>query len=110
MNTTTKKLTFKQVKTIDVTVKEWFDKSAGNSYFSARIIFNYGISNEYSISLPFQYGYGDLYEDMAMKEIIKLFPRVKLAGCRLWQLREKGVILHSEKIRNCTKKEAVNFA
>lgn len=26
------------IKTIDVSAKEWFDKSAGNSYFSGQVI------------------------------------------------------------------------
>lgn len=47
---------------IDVEYTEWFDKTNGNSYFSAWVLFK-GERN----FLPFQYGYGSHVEDMALK-------------------------------------------
>jgi hypothetical protein len=43
-----------KVKTIDITAKEWFDKTFGNSYFSAQIILNYGLKDQEKYCLPFQ--------------------------------------------------------
>lgn len=37
--------------------REWFDKTGGNSYFSARI----QVDGKWVATLPFQYGYGDSY-------------------------------------------------
>lgn len=56
------------MKHIEIRAKEWFDKANGNSYFSARIY----IDNEQVAILPFQYGYGDHYIDMANAELDKL--------------------------------------
>lgn len=43
--------------------REWFDKTYGNSYFSARI----WVDGEIVGVLPFQYGYGHQYEYEAQK-------------------------------------------
>ncbi len=55
--------TVNKIKSIEIRAKEWFDKVNGNSYFSARIYIN----DEQITILPFQYGYGDHYLDMAME-------------------------------------------
>ena len=44
-------------KSLLVEGREWFDRSGGNSYFSARI----WVDGEIVGVLPFQYGYGDQY-------------------------------------------------
>lgn len=62
-----------ELKTIDLTAKEWFDKVNGNSYFSARLVLNYGLENQESFTLPFQYGYGSAYEQEASKILHNLF-------------------------------------
>jgi len=59
------------IKTIDVNCKEWFDKVNGNSYFAGTIVINYGRKDEKEIKIPFQYGYGDHYRDIAYKIIKK---------------------------------------
>ena len=46
---------------ISISAKEWFDKANGNSYFAARIM----VDDKHIGTLPFQYGYGDHYIDMA---------------------------------------------
>jgi len=50
-----------KIKTIDVTAKEWFDKINGNSYFSARVVTDFGTRAEKTYYIPFEYGYGDYY-------------------------------------------------
>lgn len=47
---------------IDIDCTEWFDKTNGNTYFSAWVLFK---GENYF--LPFQYGYGSHVEDMALK-------------------------------------------
>jgi hypothetical protein len=59
----------KEIKTIDVQAKEWFDKINGNSYFSANVTINYGLKNAISFYMPMQYGYGDHVNHVAFKEI-----------------------------------------
>ena len=54
-----------KTKTIDVNAKGWFDKINGNSYFSGTITLNYGMNNEETFLMPFQYGYGSQYENEA---------------------------------------------
>lgn len=59
------------IKTIDITAKEWFDKTAGNSYFSARVTINFGMPDQRTLFLPFQYGYGEQYIHASAKELQK---------------------------------------
>ena len=98
-----------QLKTIDINAKEWRDKINGNSYFSSDVILNYGMQNEQTIKLPFQYGYGDQYVYESLREIQKLFPRSKwykenLLGKHQIQDKYKIIIRNSIKT-NCLKKE-----
>lgn len=60
-----------QIKTIDLQVTEWFDKTYGNSYFSGLITINFGMPNQVNLFMPFQYGYGNHSEYMAFKQIKK---------------------------------------
>ena len=100
-----------KIKTIDIIALEWFDRINGNSYFSATIILNYGMKDEKEVILPFQYGYGDHYIDMANQELIKQGYR---EGQRhengsypvLWRYcKENNIILRTTKHENCKKRE-----
>lgn len=100
-----------KVKTIDINAKEWFDKVNGNSYFSAIITLNYGTKTQKEFTLPFQYGYGEHYIDMANKYLIE---HKIIEGKRhdngtypaLWQYcREHNIILRKHKQENCKKRE-----
>lgn len=102
------------IKTIDLTAKEWFDKVNGNSYFSARMTLNFGMDDEKEILLPFQYGYGDHYRDMALKELIsrKLIPIENTDGRTMafWRYcEENNIVLRCTKIERCLKREVVAF-
>ena len=100
-----------KIKTIDITAKEWFDKVNGNSYFSATITLNYGMEDSVNLLMPFQYGYGDHYVDMANEALMKAgyIPEEKRAnGSRppLWQYcKDNKIILRAFKKENCKKKE-----
>ena len=61
----------RKIKTINITAKEWFDTVNGNSYFSAEVIINFGKKNSTSLKIPYQYGYGEHYRDVAFREIKK---------------------------------------
>lgn len=64
-----------KTKTIDINAKEWFDRINGNSYFSGTITLNYGMNNEETFLMPFQYGYGSQYENEA-KSILTQFNKI----------------------------------
>ena len=61
--------TLQKIKTIDLKAKEWFDKINANSYFSAQVTVNFGMPNEKTIYIPFQYGYGDHYHTRAAHQL-----------------------------------------
>lgn len=58
----------KEIRSMFVEGREWFDKVNGNSYFSARIWINGG---QVAI-LPFQYGYGEQFLYEAHRKLIEL--------------------------------------
>ena len=100
-----------KIKTIDVSVKEWFDKANGNSYFSGNISINFGMKTEQDVALPFQYGYGEHYVDMANQ---KLIHEGIIKGERnnngsyypLWQYcKDNNITLRRYKQENCLKRE-----
>ena len=98
-----------RIKTIDVNAKEWFDKVNGNSYFSGIITLNYGMKSAKVFNMPFQYGYGDHYIDMAgellRKEVLKI-EKPKQGYFILWQYcQDNNIILRTSKQENCKKRE-----
>lgn len=93
-----------QVQTLDINAKEWFDKVNGNSYFSAEIVLNYGQPNAQTIVLPFQYGYGDAYIYTALQELQKAG---YITATNTADLRDSGIILRTNKQKNCKKRELV---
>ncbi len=99
-----------KVKTIDITAKEWFDKTFGNSYFSAQIILNYGFKDQEKYCLPFQYGYGDqyIYEAKASLNQINKISTNYNQNLRAY-CKENNIILRKNKIDNCKKKEVKEF-
>jgi len=95
-----------KVKTIDIQAKEWTDKINGNSYFVSKIIVNKSLKNEKRYVLPFQYGYGESYQDKAL-ELLKENGLIKETS--VFKLKNEGVIIKSQKQGNCLEKEVVNF-
>lgn len=100
-------------KTIDITCLEWFDKINGNSYFAAQVTVNYGMPDEFMFALPFQYGYGDHYKDMAAKELNKrgYLPGFDEQRQRLWSYAaDNKIIVRTVKHENCKKRELKNIS
>ena len=83
----------KELKTVDINAREWFDRPNGNTYFTAIVTLNSGLPNEETHRLPFQYGGGYLIEQMAGELIWQIFPRTLHTRKRnpLWMLRYDGV-------------------
>ena len=104
------------MKTIDINAKEWFDKVNGNSYFSARVTLDFGTDTQETFTLPFQYGYGDHYIDMANKALHEkgfIDDPEHENGSRtpLWRYcSENNIILRTYKKENCLKREVVAFS
>ena len=104
------------IKTIDIVALEWFDRINGNSYFAGSITLNFGTKEQKNYYLPFQYGYGDHYKDMAMHLLIEL-GEIKDAEKyahggyeRLWSYCEKrNIIVRTSKHENCLKRELKEF-
>lgn len=97
----------KTIKTIDVQAKEWFDRLNGNSYFSAEVTVNFGLKDEKRFVLPFQYGYGSHYLDMAAKKLQeeKVLPTDEKVASFTRYCREKNIILRYSKQENCKKRD-----
>jgi len=103
------KLTLKKLKTIDVTAKEWFDRINGNSYFSAVVCLNYGMPTQEAITLPFQYGYGSHYEDMALAAIGKRFAiETDKRALRSW-CSDRKITLRLNMQDNCLKRDVTRW-
>ena len=98
----------RDIKTIDVHAKEWFDKTNGNSYFSAVATINHAMKNEKTIYLGFQYGYGDHYKDMAYKAIRNRLNTFKNTDKRdpFHRVYDRyGIVARYVKEDNCLKRE-----
>jgi hypothetical protein len=97
---------FKEIKTIDIQVLEWFDKMYGNSYFAANVTINYCLDNEDTFVIPFTYGYGDHAVSVSLKEIQK---RYEGTPSYIYEIRELGVIVRTNR-RDALKRELVNLS
>lgn len=95
-----------QIKTIDIHAKEWFDKVNGNSYFSARATINYGMQDEQTVYIPFEYGYGSFYEQKTKEVLVEMG---LIENVSFYDLRESGVIIRSYKESKCKKSEVKQF-
>lgn len=105
-----------KIKTIDINALEWFDRANGNSYFAATVTVNFGMKDAREIKLPFQYGYGSHYKDMAFKalEEAKIITDLKHhdngSTEGTWQYCErKKIILRATKHENCKQRELKNI-
>jgi len=93
-----------KMKWIEVRAKEWFDRGAGNSYFSAHVFLN----DETVAVLPFQYGYGQAYEQAALEALVRL--NVLSPGGALWsRCEELDIKLFSNIQTGCKKKEVTSW-
>ena len=96
----------KSIKTIDVQAKEWFDKVNGNSYFAGLVTVNYGMEDVKEFIMPFQYGYGNQYEQEGLKLVKEAY---NLDSVYSVDLRDKGIILRSNIVRRCKQRELKQY-
>jgi hypothetical protein len=97
------------IKTIDLQAKEWKHKAVGNSYFSAIITLNFGLKNEKNINIPFQYGYEEQYEFVALHQLqCENLAPLKYSSLSIF-CREHNIELRRSKKENCLKSEVKNF-
>jgi len=97
-----------KTKTIDINAKEWFDKINGNSYFSGTITLNYGMNNEETFFMPFQYGYGSQYEyeaQMTLNQFNKISSNFVEYQNLYSYCKENNIIFRSTIKRNSLKRE-----
>ncbi len=59
------------MKSIEISIKEWFDKTYGNTYFAARITIEDEEKGKIYF-LPFQYGDYLHAEDLAIRKILTI--------------------------------------
>lgn len=80
-----------RLKTVDLSVLRWWDKVNGNSYFAGTITLNFGMPNECTLHMPFQYGSGSQPEFEASK--VLQWAGIKFAGRGIqWECRESKVV------------------
>ena len=94
------------MKKLDINAKEWFDKVNGNSYYAGQIIIDYGMESQKRIVMPFDYGYGNYYEQEA-KAILTEHNYISTGyGENLYTYcKNNGIIFRSNKEKNCKKAE-----
>ena len=95
-----------KTKTIDIQAKHWFDKVNGNSYFCGTVTLNYGMKNEETFLMPFQYGYGEI--DHEAKAILTKFNKISLFPkyeSLYSYCKRENIILRRNFQRNCLKRE-----
>ncbi len=91
---------------LEVNGKEWFDRLNGNSYFSARIT----LDDKLVAVLPFQYGYGSHYLNMAMQKLktIGAFTDAVEHGSSLWRYcDEHNIKLITNMQEKCLQREVI---
>ena len=93
----------RQIKSIDILTKTWFDKINGNTYFAQRIIINSGRKNETVIYNPFQYGYSSFtyFGIKFVKEFFNLKNDIEKGG---YPIKLRGTT-----IRGCKKRELIHI-
>jgi len=74
-------------RSLFVEARLWFDKTYGNTYFTARV----WIDGSIAFTLPFQYGYDMQYLYEAAKELARrgYLPAEYLESKPLWHAREQ---------------------
>lgn len=105
-----------KIKTIDINVNEWFDKVNGNSYFAGTVTLNYGMKDAVVLKLPFQYGYGEHYIDVANQVLQKnsyiSYNKYDISlDYQLWKYcRKNNIVLRTHKAVNCRKQDLMRYA
>lgn len=99
----------RDIKTIDVTTKTWFDKVNGNTYFAQVITVNFGRKDEKRLINRFQYGYSS-YEHFAKKFVMEsLNLKTDLTDWNVCGSRNARIIFRHTLQRDCKKRELLHI-
>lgn len=100
-----------KIESIDLHAKEWFDRTYGNSYFTAVATVNFGLPSVADVCIPFQYGYGSHYETEAMAALVAkgYLPDEAAGNPMAIYCRDHGIILRSSKETGCRKRDVVAY-
>lgn len=94
----------KNIQSISIIAKEWFDKVNGNSYFSFRLVVTMKDGQTIEKSVPMQYGYGDTYLWEAQKELGIIF-EIDQTGNISRFTRENGITCFTAKHEKCLQRD-----
>lgn len=97
------------MNTLDIKALSWFDKTYGNTYFSALITVDFGMSTEKVYKLPFRYGYGESYIQEATKLLIEFNQISKGYDTPLWQYCKENDIILRHSIHEAKKKKCIEL-
>jgi hypothetical protein len=99
----------KDIKTIEVITKTWFDKVNGNSYFAQKIMINFGRKNETTLINDFQYGYSS-FDYFALQCITEKLGLKTDLNKNHSLFGSDGVIkFRNEIIRGCKKRDLLHI-
>ena len=101
----------KDIKTINVITKTWFDKINGNTYFSQRITVNFGLKNEIVIINPYQYGYSsfDHFAKKRVMEALNLKTDLNASYNVCGYGKGSKIRFENTVIENCKKRDLINI-
>ena len=94
------------LKTVDIESKEWRDKVNGNTYFASRVILNYGMRNEKTLYIEFQYGDGNGMADQEAFKLVKPYLPEGSKATAFYQARDEHHILtRRHTVSGCLQRE-----
>jgi len=98
--------TLTSIKTLDIQARTWFDKVNGNSYFAALVTINFGMPDEKTIKVPYQYGYGSQFETETLHQLQTdgLLPAGTIYNLSQW-CADNNIILRSSNQKDCKKSQ-----
>lgn len=86
------------VEFVHIQARRWFQKSYGNTYFSLSVDVEINGKLIEVVNVPFQYGYGDHYDAVALEEFKKAVNiNIELKDyCYLSRaLKESGIVVYN---------------
>jgi hypothetical protein len=94
------------MKTLNVTIKKYYDKKNANSYFAGTLEIDKGTETEKLFLLPFQYGYGSQWYTETIATL-SYFNQIDLNGFSMFrQYIKDNFIIYTEDIKeDCKRKE-----
>lgn len=61
-----------EIEAVHILARRWFQQSYGNTYFSLSVDVEIGGKLIEVVNVPFQYGYGDHFDTVALEEFSKV--------------------------------------